>query len=355
MLSRKTSCLMILAARVFLRVIQPVIAVALAAALTGCFHSMEPVSEVSGSTMGSTYSIKWVNAEGTPSTEVVHAEIEALLEDFDSEVSTWRDDSDLARFNALPADSCAEMPASVLELVGLGHILSEESGGDFDLTVGPLLQLWGFHGGDGSQVVPDPQLLQATLEKVGQRHLRVEGTQLCKSVNVQVDVSAIAAGYVVDKVVDHLLERGISSYMVEITGELKAEGLKPGNTPWKIAIEEPRDDQRMAHLIVELDGQSVSTSGDYRNYFEFEGKRYSHTFDPSSGKPVMHELAAVTVLHNSAAKADGLSTVLLVKGPEKGWDFALEHEVAALFVVRDGERFNSKATPAFTALTQSEE
>tara|TARA_R110002020_G_scaffold70436_6_gene182778 strand:- start:1379 stop:2329 length:951 start_codon:yes stop_codon:yes gene_type:complete len=316
---------------------------------------MEPVSEVTGAAMGSTYSIKWVNAEGVPDTATLHGEIEALLSDFDAEVSTWRDDSDLARFNAMPADSCAEVPTSLLELVGLGHILAEDSGGDFDLTVGPLLRIWGFHGGNGSQVVPDPEELQAALEQVGQRHLQVNGTQLCKSANVQVDVSAIAAGYAVDKVVDHLLSRGINSYMVEITGELKAAGVKPDNTPWKIAIEEPRDDQRMAHLIVALDGQAVSTSGDYRNYFEYEGKRYSHTFDPSSGRPVMHELAAVTVLHNSAATADGLSTVLLVKGPEKGWDYALEHEVAALFVVRDGTRFVSRATPTFTALTKSEE
>lgn len=346
---------MILAARLLLRLVQPVIAVALAAALTGCFNSMQSVSEVTGATMGSTYSIKWVNADGTPRTETLHGEIEALLDDFDSEVSTWRDDSDLAQFNALPADSCAEMPTSVLELVGLGHILFAESDGGFDLTVGPLLRLWGFHGGDGSQVVPDPAALQATLKNIGQRHLRIDGTQLCKSANVQVDVSAIAAGYAVDKVVDHLLSRGINSYMVEITGELKAAGRKPDNMPWKIAIEEPRDDQRMAHLIVALDGQAVSTSGDYRNYFEYEGKRYSHTFDPSSGKPVMHELAAVTVLHNSAAKADGLSTVLLIKGPEKGWAFALEHDIAALFVVRDGTQFVSRATPTFTALTQSEE
>lgn len=338
-----------------LRVIRPVIAVALATALTGCFHSMESVSEIAGSTMGSTYSIKWVSAEGAPDSETLHGEIETLLGEFDSEVSTWRNDSDLARFNALPQGSCSEMPTSMLELIGLGHILAEQSGGDFDLTVGPLLRLWGFHGGDGSQVVPDPAELQAVLEQVGQQHLQIRGTQLCKSAGVQVDVSAIAAGYAVDRVVDHLLARGISSYMVEITGELKAAGLKPGNHPWKIAIEEPRDDQRMAHLIVSLDGLAVSTSGDYRNYFEYEGKRYSHTFDPSSGKPVMHELAAVTVLHHSAATADGLSTVLLVKGPEQGWEYAVEHEVAALFVVRDGPRFVSRATPTFTALTKSEE
>lgn len=355
MWSRKISCLMILAASVLLRTLRPVIAVALATALTGCFHSMEPVSEVTGSTMGSTYSIKWVGSPGSPDPDTLHKEIDSLLSEFDGEVSTWREDSDLARFNAMPAHSCREMPTSVLEMVELAQVLGEESGGDFDLTIAPLMRLWGFHGGDGTQVVPDPEVLEATLQRVGQHHLRIEGQALCKEADVQVDVSAIAAGYVIDRVVEHLASRDITSYMVEITGELKAAGLKPGNAHWKIAIEEPRDDQRMAHLIVPLDGQAVSTSGDYRNYFEFEGKRYSHTFDPSTGKPVMHELAAVTVLDVSTARADGLSTLLLVKGPEEGWDFALEHGIAALFVVRDGKRFVSRTTPSFDALTQSEE
>lgn len=337
------------------RVTQPVIAVALAAALTGCFNSVEPVSEVQGATMGSSYSIKWVAQQDSLGPVALHAEIEAMLAEFDAEVSTWRPDSDLALFNAAAVGSCRDMPDSVLDLVRLAQELNRESGGAFDLTVGPLLRLWGFHGGDGRQVIPAEQEVERTLQRVGQRHLRIEGRQLCKDADVEVDVSSIAAGYMVDRVVEYLHSLGITSYMVEITGELKAAGLKPGNRPWRIAVEEPRDDNRVTHKVIALDGHGVSTSGDYRNYFEYEGQRYSHTFDPVSGRPVMHALASVTVLDPSTARADGLSTILLVKGPEAGWVYAVEHDIAALFVIRSGKGFVSRSTPRFKALKRGKE
>lgn len=323
--------------------------------MTGCFNSAQPVSEIHGHTMGSTYSIKWVDGSDTPDAVALKASVEELLEQFDSEVSTWRADSHLSRFNAAPSGSCQEMPTSVLELVVLSSSLHERSGGAFDVTVGPLLDLWGFHGGQGRQVVPEPEALAATLERVGQRHLKVQGSMLCKDAPVQVDLSGIAAGYMVDRVAEHLLAEGITSYMVEITGELKAAGLKPGGSPWRIAVEEPRNDRRMAQVIIPLNGYGVSTSGDYRNYFEHEGQRYSHTFDPVSGKPVSHQLAAVTVLHPSTAEADGLSTILLVKGPSDGWDYAVKNGIAALLVIRMGDGFVSRSTPRFRSLKRGKE
>ena len=312
-------------------------------------------SEIYGGTMGSTYSIKWVGAEETPSPENLQVSIESLLAEFDSEVSTWRDDSDLARFNGLPAGSCQDMPESVLEMLSLAEELHEHSNGGFDITIGPLLSIWGFHGGPAGQSIPDPEVLNEVLQKVGQRHVRRVDDKLCKDAAVQVDLSSVAAGYMVDRVAEHLVAQGITSYMVEITGELKAAGLKPGNLPWRIAIEEPRDDNRIAQLILPLDGYGVSTSGDYRNYFEHEGRRYSHTFDPRSGQPVMHQLAAVTVVHPDTARADGLSTLLLVKGPERGWLYAVEQDIAALFVIRNGVGFESRSTPRFKALQRGKE
>ncbi|UAW96979.1 FAD:protein FMN transferase [Halopseudomonas nanhaiensis] len=336
-------------------VTRPVIAVALAAALTGCFHSTEPVLEIAGSTMGSSYSIKWVGVDGSPEPRALQTSIEAMFGQFDEEVSGWRDDSDLARFNEAPSGTCQKVPASLVELVKASASLHERSDGAFDITVGPLLDLWGFHGPMGSGGLPARDELERALQRVGQRHLRLEDGQLCKSADVSVDISGLAAGYMVDEVVEHLGSYGITSYMVEITGELKAAGRKPGGSPWRIAIEEPRDDDRIAQVILPLDGYGVSTSGDYRNYFEYEGKRYSHTFNPRSGTPIMHELAAVTVLHPSAMEADGLSTILHVLGPDEGWTYALAHDVAALFVVRKGSGFISRATPKFEALRKGEE
>tara|TARA_Y100000782_G_scaffold95814_1_gene107336 strand:+ start:907 stop:1929 length:1023 start_codon:yes stop_codon:yes gene_type:complete len=338
-----------------LSVIRPVIAVALAAALTGCFNSVDPVAEMYGATMGSTYSIKWVPVEDAPDTETLQADVDRMLAQFDAEVSTWRSDSALAHFNAAPAGTCMDMPPSVLALLAQADQLAGESSGAFDVTVAPLLKLWGFHGDPQLQAVPEQHLLDQAMAKVGQKHLRVDGGQLCKDVGLTVDFSSIGAGYMVDRVAERLESYGIQSYMVEITGELKAVGRKPGDRPWRIAVEEPRDDNRVAQIILSLNGESVSTSGDYRNYFELDGQRFSHTFDARTGRPVMHRLAAVTVLDPSAVRADGLSTVLMIMGEEAGWEYAVSHQIPAFFVVRAGELFESRATPRFTALTEGEE
>jgi len=137
---------------------------------------------------------------------------------------------------------------------------------------------------------------------------------------------------------------------VEITGELKALGQKPDGSPWRIAIEAPHDNERVAQRVIELDGYAVSTSGDYRNYFERDGKRYSHTLDPQTGAPIEHNLAAVTVVDPSTLRADGLSTVLMVMGPERGLAYAAQRKIAAFFVVRKGHEFVSKSTEAFDEL-----
>jgi len=346
---------MILAVKMPLRFCQPVIAVALATALTGCFNSVDPVAEMYGAAMGSTYSIKWVPSEHSPEPEALQQDIENMLARFDKEVSNWRSDSDLAYFNQAAAGTCMPMPQSVTDMVRLTDQLYADSDGSFDITVAPLLKLWGFHGGEEHQA-PHPEQLKATMLNVGQQHLHIrEDGQLCKDVALSLDLSSLAAGYMIDRVVERLASYGVTNYMVEMTGELKAAGRKPGNRPWRIAIEEPRDNERVAQMILALDGESVSTSGDYRNYYEVDGQRFSHTFDARSGHPVMHKLAAVTVLDETAAEADALSTLLMIMGEDRGWDYAIAHEIPAFFVIRDGEAFVSKGTPPFNALAQSEE
>ena len=336
------------------RVVQSISVAALAAALTGCFNSADTVSEIYGVTMGSTYSIKWVDTDASPAPAQVRLQVEQLLDEFEQVASTWRPESELSRFNAAPAGTCQAMPEPILELVELAGELHEQSEGSFDLTLGPLMRLWGFHG-EAALQVPDAQQIAEVMANTGHQHLHVRDRQLCKDRQLELDISGLAAGYMVDEVAERLIAMGIQSYMVELTGELKADGSKPGGNPWRIAIEEPRDASRVAQLILPLRGYGVSTSGDYRNYFEHEGQRYSHTFDPVLGRPVAQDLAAVTVLHPSAAWADGLSTVLLVKGAEAGWDYAVQHDLPALFVIRQGDGFVSRSTPPFMALQQGEE
>ena len=329
--------------------LQPVIAVALAAALTGCLLQ-DKVEAFAGPTMGSTYTVKYVRSGDGPAKEVLHGEVEAILGQLDKQLSTYRSDSDVERFNALPAGSCEPMPDMVRELVAAGSQLSADSDGAFDLTLEPLLNLWGFGPQGRGERVPSAEDISAARALTGQQHLSINGDRLCKAVALQLDFNSIAAGYAVDLVIDRLKALGVQSYLVEITGELKAEGRKPDGSPWRIAIEAPRDDQRVAQKIVELDGMGVSTSGDYRNYFERDGRRYSHTLDPQSGQPIEHHLAAVTVIDKSTLRADGLSTALMVLGPEKGLALAERNGIAAFFVVREGQGFVTTSTKAFDEL-----
>lgn len=322
-------------------------------ALSGCGKSVE---RFGGPTMGSSYTVQFVPTGKSPDAAKLKTEVDAILAGLDEQFSTYRDDSVISRFNALPAGACMALPADMLKLWRYGEELSQQSGGAFDLTVEPLMNLWGFGPQSRREQVPAPADLERERARVGHQHLRLEGEQLCKDVNAQLDFDSIVAGYAVDQVSARLAELGLTDYLVEITGELRAVGRKPDGTPWRIALEVPSGErERQVERSVAVDGFGLSTSGDYRNYFEEGGQRYSHTFDPRSGTPVRHSLAAVTVADAQALRADGLSTLLMVLGPEEGYTFAERNGLAAFFIVRQGEGFVTRATPRFEALFPSPE
>jgi thiamine biosynthesis lipoprotein len=304
-----------------------------------------------GPTMGSTYSIKYVRHAGLPPAEEVRVQVEQILADVDRQMSTYRSDSDIEVFNALPAGRCQAMPAAVLELVRVGQQLSEQSDGSYDLTVEPLMNLWGFGPQAREEKVPSAKALAEVRKRVGYQHLRIDGDQLCKDAAIEVDFNSIAAGYAVDTIAARLEAMGIHDYLAEATGELKASGHKADGSPWRIALEEPRDDKQVAERVIAVDGLGLSTSGDYRNYFEQGGRRFSHTFDARSGAPVSHNLASVTVIHPSALMADGLSTLLLILGPERGWDYAEKHDIGAFFVIRADTGFVTRSSRTFQRLS----
>jgi len=321
------------------------------AMLMGCGNG-DSMESFAGPTMGSTYSIKYVRTQGLPAPKAVQAEVEKILAEVDKQMSTYRSDSDIERFNQMPAPGCQTLPAPVLELVRVGEQLSRESDGSYDLTVEPLMNLWGFGPQARDEKVPSPEALAEVRQRVGYQHLRIDGDQLCKDAAVEVDFNSIAAGYAVDTLATRLEALGIHDYLVEATGELKAAGHKLDGAPWKIALEEPRDDQQVVERILSVDGYGVSTSGDYRNYFLQDGRRYSHTFDARSGEPVSHALASVTVINPSALMADGLSTLLLILGPERGWDYAEKHAISAFFVVRTDNGFVTRTSSAFDRVSR---
>ncbi|WP_205885995.1 FAD:protein FMN transferase [Pseudomonas laurylsulfativorans] len=326
------------------------VALLLLGALSGCGNG-NTLESFGGPTMGSTYSIKYVRHAGLAAPDEVRVQVEQILADIDRQMSTYHSDSDIERFNALPANRCQAMPASILELVRVGEQLSVQSDGSYDLTVEPLLNLWGFGPQAREEKVPSAEALAEVRQRVGHQHLRIDGDQLCKDAAVEVDFNSIAAGYAVDTIASKLEAMGIHDYLAEATGELKASGRKADGSPWRIALEEPRDDRQVAERVIVVDGYGLSTSGDYRNYFEQGGQRFSHTFDARSGAPVSHNLASVTVIHPSALMADGLSTLLLILGPERGWDYAEKHDIGAFFVIRADTGFVTRSSHAFERLS----
>ncbi|UVL91012.1 FAD:protein FMN transferase [Pseudomonas sichuanensis] len=321
--------------------------------LTGCEQG-PTLERFGGPTMGSSYSIQYVRQVGGPAPEQVRAAVESILQAIDAHYSTYRGDSTVSRFNQLPANQCLPVDADMLELVTFGQHLAEQSQGAYDLTVEPLLDLWGFGPQARALHVPDAQAQAQVRQRVGYRHLRIEGENLCKDAPIELDFNSIAAGHAVDLIAAHLHKMGIDSFLAEATGELKAMGRKPDGSPWRVALELPREDRQVARQVIAVQGLAVSTSGDYRHYFEDNGRRYSHTFDARLGRPVEHDLASVTVLDASALLADGYSTLLLILGPQQGWDFAIAHGIAAVLVTRAEGGFVSRSTPAFERALKGE-
>lgn len=325
----------------------------LAALLSSCGDPVA-VKSFAGPAQGSSYSVKYVDSLGAPDTAELKAAVEAILAEVDQQMSGYRDDSLVEQFNRAAAGSCMAMPQSVLKLVAVAQQLQHNSAGAFDLTLRPLLDLWGFGpASNGEQHRPSAAALEQVRSRVGQQYLHVKGQQLCKERDLQLDLNSLAAGYTVDLIVERLAELGLGSYLVEVTGELKAVGRKPDGLPWRIALEVPQDEQRVPQRVIALDGYGISTSGDYRNYFEEQGVRYSHTLDPVSAAPIRHKLAAVTVAAPSVLMADGLSTVLMVLGPDKGYEYARREGIAAFFISRAEKGFVTRSTPAFERLFPS--
>ncbi len=323
------------------------------ATLAGCsLESDKQIWEVSGPVFGTRYHIKVVLPENAEQLENLAEGIEATLEKVDASMSTWRADSELSRFNTAE-DQSKWFPIStpLYDVLRASVQLSTFSGGGFDITMGPVVNLWGFGPEARPSSVPAPELLAERLAQTGYRHLELRANPpAVRATSPQyLDLSAIAKGYGVDAVAEYLASSGVQSFLVEIGGELSARGRKPDGEAWRLAIEEPTSDERKISRIVALEDRAMATSGDYRNYYESEGHRYSHTIDPATGKPVSHNLASVTVIAENCMLADGYATAFTVLGYEKARALATRENMAVYFIVREDNGFASYHTPAFTS------
>jgi len=309
-----------------------------------------PEYELAGATMGTTFNIKVVAPPDDGAMEALRQQIRDKLDSVEMLTSTYIKESELSLFNANPSTDWIDVSADLCNVIEQALTLSRETDGAFDITVGPLVNLWGFGAEGFANQPPTTDEIQLALSRVGYQRLRtrcdVPALRKQRS-DLYVDLSGWAKGYAVDQLASLLDETAFTDYLVEIGGELRAQGLNADRHKWAIAIEKPDTAGRDIQLVLRLTGTGVATSGDYRNYFEYEGVRYSHTIDSQSGWPVSHSLAAVTVINESAATADALATALLVLGPERGLSMADKLGVAGYFLLRGPAGIEARTTPSF--------
>lgn len=309
-----------------------------------------PEAHITGETMGTTYSVRIVDPAGGSAVEEITLSIQRALEDVNRRMSTWREDSEVSLFNAAAPAEWFPVSEDTAALVAMASAVSRMSGGAFDITVGPVVDLWGF-GPDPVRVVPPADAeIEAVMAGVGYEFVesREEPPALRRGgAAVAIDLSAIAKGHAVDRVAAVLDQAGMTDYLIEVGGELRVRGHNRRGQRWTVAVEDPLAAGRAVHRVLNVTDTAVATSGDYRNFFEYEGIRYSHTIDPRTGRPVSHELVSVTVLDESAALADALATALLVLGPEAGGELATRADIAAYFIVGSGDGVMARWTPAF--------
>jgi thiamine biosynthesis lipoprotein len=300
------------------------------------------VASLGGETMGTTWSVKSV-LPAHVSVESLRVGIETVLDGVIAQMSPWIEDSNISIFNRAPAGSWHLLPDDFLTVLRYALSIAEASGGAYDPTAGALVDLWGFgpHGRPG--VIPSDRDVKEAVASAGWRRVRLEGSRALQPGGVRLDLSSIAKGFAVDKVSAFLAQHGVFDQLVEIGGELRGHGTKPGGDPWWVAIEELRG-AGAPETVVALHDLSIATSGDAQRYFDTDGRRYSHTIDPRTGKPVSGDVASVTVLHKRCMYADALATAFLVLGKEEGFALATRLNVAARFLARV-PRWEARMTP----------
>nr|VFK40241.1 MAG: thiamine biosynthesis lipoprotein [Candidatus Kentron sp. SD] len=337
--------------------------------LAGCGAEAPDTLHYSGATMGTYYSVKVTRrisdvAAGKeprasvmplaePLAKQLGKDIGQILAEVEQAMSTYRADSELSRFNASTSTDWYPVSQDLYTVAREALVVSRLTDGAFDITVGPLVNLWGFgppENPEDTRTVPTEADLRAIRARVGYRKLATRATPPAlrkEHPALYLDLSAIAKGFAVDKIAARLEGHGVVNYLVDIGGELRARGGNAQGEPWRVAIEKPISGEREIHRIIAVDNHAVATSGDYRNFFERDGKRYSHTIDPKTGKPVTHTLVSVTVLHPRAMRADALATALSVLGPEAGYRFAERENIPVWLISQTETGFQDRGTRGF--------
>ena len=332
--------------------LSPVLFLFLALNLHGCGSESDQKRLVTlrGTTMGTTYNVSIKHHDAERLGQTIHKEIENILDTVNLEMSNWDKSSSISKFNHLRKTDPISITVSLAKILSEANKVHDQSEGAFDITLMPLTDIWGF-GKKNVKRVPSEQEIETALNTVGQKRLLVldqKRLTLRKKIDeASVDLSGIAKGFAIDQISNSLKARGISDYLVEIGGDLYASGEKGPKSPWVIGIEKPNQRLGEVDVILRIADKAVATSGDYRNFFEKDNRRYSHIIDPKTGRPISHQTASVTVLADNAMNADAWATAMMVLGAKKGLVIAEKNNLAVFFILRKGDNFHSVSSTHF--------
>ncbi|WP_241574577.1 FAD:protein FMN transferase ApbE [Rosenbergiella nectarea] len=319
--------------------------------LVGCDNSSQPDQIFQGKTMGTVWR---VTAGGLTPEQVKQLPqlIQQCLDADDQELSTWKKDSWLSRFNQNPSLDPQPVSDNVAAIITSSLYVGRMTEGAMDITVGPLVNLWGFGPHAVPTRTPSASLITAARNRVGLQHLTLSetfnGSTLRKDIpDLYVDLSTVGEGFAADHLARLMEQQGVRNYLVSVGGALISRGQPQHGQPWRVAVQKPTDKANQAQVVVDLQGHGISTSGDYRNYYELEGKRISHIIDPSTGQPIEHHLVSATVIATTALEADAWDTGLMVLGTEKAKALAMRLNLAVYLITKQGDNFVGWASPTF--------
>jgi len=307
------------------------------------------VLALGGETMGTTWSVKLV-APPTAKADALKAMAQRELDGVVAEMSPWEPLSDLSRFNRAAAGTWTALPPAFAEVLRCALEIAERTDGAFDPTLGALVDLWGFGPRPFSGAPPQARDIAKAREPAGWRRVTLDGDSLFQPGGLRLDLNGIAKGFAVDRVAAALDRAGARSYLVEVGGELRGTGAKPDGQPWWVELERPPTANDGLRTLVALHGLSAATSGDYRRFFEHDGRRYAHTLDPATAAPVDHATVSVTVLDKTCMRADAWATALTVMRPDAALAFATAHGLAAMILANGPAGLEERLSPALTAM-----
>lgn len=332
------------------------VVLALVPLIGACTRTPEELA-ISGPAQGTTYSIKVASAPAEVDAHALRTVTDEVLNRIDLSMSSYRADSEISRFNAASSTDWVEVSSDLATVVDYALQVSRVSEGMFDITVGPLVAAWGF-GPAGEPIdLPDEAKLAELRTQVGYQKLeaRLSPPALRKSdPRVRVDLNGIAPGYTVDLIAERFQSMHLSHFMIDLGGEVRAQGRNARGEAWRIAVERPIDAEPEPYAIVSLDNASVTTSGEYRHYYDRDGHRYSHTIDPRTGRPVEHSLASVVIIGPTTMYVDAWAKVFNVLGTEAGRKLAIERAMPVMFIEANGTELHSVTTPQFDPYVSSD-